>query len=74
MRQRMAESLDAIVELLRGEGPVNRDCDWFTLRDASLHLLRYTRPSFEIAVAALISPSGPALAGSHGCSLCMTCD
>src|SRR5665213_1891595 len=30
LRQRMAESLDAIVELLRGEGPVNRDCDWFT--------------------------------------------
>jgi limonene 1,2-monooxygenase len=69
LRQRMAESLDAIVELLRGEGPVNRDSDWFTLRDASLHLLPYTRPCFEIAVAALISPSGPSLAGTHGCSL-----
>jgi limonene 1,2-monooxygenase len=69
LRTRMAESLDAIVALLRGDGPVDRESDWFALRDASLQLLPFTRPRFEIAVAALISPSGPELAGRLGCSL-----
>ena len=45
------------------------ETDWFTLRDARLQLLPYTRPRFEVAVAAQVSPSGPRLAGKHGLSL-----
>ncbi|MFP5255609.1 MAG: LLM class flavin-dependent oxidoreductase [Acidimicrobiia bacterium] len=68
-RDMMEEALEAILELLAGEGPVDRDTDWFTLRDARLQLRPYSDPCFEVAVAAQISPSGPRLAGKHGLSL-----
>jgi limonene 1,2-monooxygenase len=67
-RRRMEESLEAILRLLAGE-TVTMETDWFTLNDARLQLLPYTQPCFEIAVAAMISPSGPRLAGKHGLSL-----
>jgi limonene 1,2-monooxygenase len=68
-RDMMEEALEAILELLAGEGPVNCQTDWFTLRDARLQLRPYSDPCFEVAVAAQISPSGPRLAGKHGLSL-----
>ncbi len=68
-RHRMEESLRVILELLRGEGRVTAESDWFTLRDAALHLRPYTLPHPEVAVAAMISPSGPRAAGRFGCSL-----
>ncbi len=68
-RDRMNEALGTILELFRSEEPVTRETDWFTLRDARLHLLPYSHPYPEVAVAAMISPSGPRAAGSHGCSL-----
>src|SRR6202795_2352730 len=37
-RTRMNEALDAVMALLRREGPVNVQSDWFTLRDARLQL------------------------------------
>ena len=67
-RRMMEESLDAMLKLFAGE-MVTAETDWFTLRDARLQLLPYTRPCFEIAVAAQISPAGPRLAGKHGLSL-----
>ena len=45
------------------------ETDWFTLRDARLQLLPYSRPRMEVAVAAQISPAGPRAAGRFGCSL-----
>jgi hypothetical protein len=48
---------------------VDRHSDWFTLRDAQLHIRPYTWPYLEIATAAMISPSGPRLAGALGTSL-----
>ena len=65
----MEESLEAILALLRSEEPVNRETDWFTMRDARLQVRPYTRPHFEVAVAAMVSPSGPRLAGSLDTSL-----
>ena len=67
-RQRMEESLEAMLQLFAGE-TVSVETDWFTLKDARLQLLPYKQPCFEIAVAAMISPSGPRLAGKHGLSL-----
>jgi limonene 1,2-monooxygenase len=67
-RERMEESLEVILRLLRGE-VVTHDSEWFTLRDARLHLLPHTHPHPEVAVAAMISPSGPRAAGRLGCSL-----
>jgi limonene 1,2-monooxygenase len=71
MRQRdmMEEALEAILALLDGSEPVNRQTDWFTLRDARLQLRPYTHPRFEVAVAAQISPAGPRAAGRFGLSL-----
>lgn len=67
----MQESLDAILALFRA-GPderVDRHSDWFTLRDAQLHIRPYTWPYPEISTAAMVSPSGPRLAGQLGTSL-----
>jgi limonene 1,2-monooxygenase len=68
-RRMMEESLEAILALLRGDEPVTRETDWFTLRDARLQMRPYSHPHFEVAVAAMISPSGPRLAGTHDVSL-----
>jgi limonene 1,2-monooxygenase len=70
-RRMMQESLDAILALFRA-GPderVDRHSDWFTLRDAQLHIRPYTWPYPEISTAAMVSPSGPRLAGQLGTSL-----
>src|SRR6059058_824370 len=68
-REMMDESLEAIVALLTSDEPVTRETDWFTLRDARLHLRPYTQPCFEVGVAAMVSPSGPRAAGRFGLSL-----
>ena len=68
-RERMEQALDAIMQLLAGDGPVDMETDWFTLRDARLQLRPYTRPHFEVAVAAMVSPSGPRAAGRFGIGL-----
>ena len=68
-RDMMEESLEAIYELLTSDEPVNRETEWFTLKDARLQLRPYTHPHFEIAVAAQVSPSGPKLAGRMGFNL-----
>jgi limonene 1,2-monooxygenase len=68
-RDRMEESLEAILALLDGSELVSRDPGWFTLRDARLQLRPYTHPRFEVAVAAQVSPAGPRAAGRFGLSL-----
>ncbi len=68
-RDRMEEALGVILQLLRSDEPVTHESEWFTLRDARLHLKPYTRPHPEVAVAAMISPSGPRAAGKHGVSM-----
>jgi limonene 1,2-monooxygenase len=68
-RERMEESLEVILRLFRSDEPVTHQSDWFTLNDARLHLKPYTDPHPEVAVAAMISPSGPRAAGRFGCSL-----
>jgi limonene 1,2-monooxygenase len=65
-RARMEESLEVILELLQSDEPVSRESDWFTLQGARLHLKPYSDPHPEIAVAAMISPSGPRSAGRFG--------
>jgi limonene 1,2-monooxygenase len=68
-RDMMEESLEAILLLLAGAGPVTYATDWFQLVKARLQLRPYQRPYPEIAVAAQISPAGPRAAGRFGCSL-----
>lgn len=68
-RDRMEEALGVILELFRSDEPVTHESDWFTLKDARLHLRPYSEPHPEVAVAAMISPSGPRAAGKHGVSM-----
>ncbi|HWX51418.1 MAG TPA: LLM class flavin-dependent oxidoreductase [Roseomonas sp.] len=65
-RRRMDEALEAIMALLRCDGPVTRKTDWFEMNEARLHLRPYSDPHFPIAVASTLTPSGPTVAGKHG--------
>jgi limonene 1,2-monooxygenase len=68
-RRMLREGLDAVMALLRHEGPVTMESDWFTLRDARLQLKPFTTGGLEAAVASVASPIGAELAGRHGASL-----
>ena len=68
-RRMMEESLEAILALFQSDEPISRQTDWFTIRDGRLQVRPYTHPHPEVAVAAMVSPSGPRLAGKHGVSL-----
>ena len=65
-RRRMDESMGIILRLLNEPDPISYEGEWFTLKDARLHLRPYTQPHFPIAVAAAQSPSGMVLAGKYG--------
>jgi limonene 1,2-monooxygenase len=69
LRPRMEEAVDAIIELLDSDEPVNRETEWFTLNAARLQVKSYSEPRVPIAIAAAFSPSGPRLAGKHGLEL-----
>jgi limonene 1,2-monooxygenase len=65
----LEDATDIITRLLRSDQPVTFENDRWTLKDARLHLRPYSRPHMEIAIAAVVSPSGPRLAGRYGHSL-----
>src|ERR671914_3142489 len=68
-RDRMEQSLAAIMQLLKCEEPVTMKTDWFELKEARLHLAPYTYPRFPIAVASATTPSGVLTAGKYGVGL-----
>lgn len=67
-RELLAENLDIIMRLLHGE-TVTATTRTHTLVDARLHLRPYSEPLFDVAVAAVASPTGPKQAGTHGVGL-----
>jgi limonene 1,2-monooxygenase len=67
-RELMEVDLDIIMRLLRGE-TVTEQTRTHNLVNARLHLRPYSEPCFDIAVAAVASPTGPRLAGRHGVGL-----
>jgi limonene 1,2-monooxygenase len=67
-RELLAENLDIIMRLLHGE-TVSATTRTHTLVDARLHLRPYSEPLFDVAVAAVASPTGPRMAGTHGIGL-----
>ena len=68
-RELLEQGFDLVVKLLRGDEPVNFKNRHWELRNAHLHLRPYSDPLFDMAVAAVASPSGPRLAGKHGVGL-----
>jgi limonene 1,2-monooxygenase len=67
-RELLEVDLDIIMRLLRGE-TVTAETKTHKLVDARTHQRPYTEPCFEIAVAAVASPTGPRMAGQHGIGL-----
>lgn len=67
-RDRMAEALDVILRLFRGE-IVTEKTDWYTLVNARAHIPPYTKPHPEVAVVSAVTPSGGRLAGKYGLSM-----
>ncbi|RZT83582.1 limonene 1,2-monooxygenase [Pseudonocardia sediminis] len=67
-RELLEVNLDIITRLLRGE-TVTQQTKTHNLVDAQLQLRPYTDPCFELAVAAVASPTGPRMAGRFGTGL-----
>ena len=68
-RRLLEDSLSVIMRLLKGDEPVNFKNERWELVDARLHLRPYSNPLFDVAVAAVASPTGPRLAARHGVGL-----
>lgn len=62
----MKEYMEILVHLLTSEEPISYAGERLTLKDARLHLRPYSDPLFDLAVAAVASPSGAKLAGRYG--------
>ena len=67
LRRMLEEGMEAIMHLLRSDDPLTMTTDWFELVDAKCQLPLYS--DIDIAVAAVVSPSGPRLAGRYGIGL-----
>src|SRR4051794_10903170 len=57
-RELLDVNLDIVMRLLRGEEPVTAETATHKLIDARLHLRPYSDPLFDVAVAAVASPTG----------------
>ncbi len=66
-RAMLEQGTDVLVHLLRSDEPISIETPMYTLRNAKTQLLPYS--NFDIAVAAIASPSGPRIAGKHGLGL-----
>jgi limonene 1,2-monooxygenase len=64
-RNRMQEAVEIILRLFAGE-TITHEGEWFTMRNARLHLKPYTLPHPHMAVASAMTPFGAILAGKHG--------
>ncbi len=66
MRPLLEEYMEVLMHLLTSEEPVSHRGEHLTLQDARLHLRPYSEPLFDVAIAAVASPSGAKLAGRYG--------
>jgi len=66
MRPLLEEYMEIVMHLLTSEKPISYQSDRLTLNDARLHLRPYSDPLFDVAIAAVASPSGAKLAGKYG--------
>lgn len=67
-RELLEENADIIMRLLRGES-VTAKTRTHELVDAQIQMAPYSSPLFDVAVAAVASPTGSRLAGKHGVGL-----
>ena len=65
----LEDGVGIITKLLTDDEPVTFKNERWDLREARLHIRPYSHPVFDIAVAAVASPTGAKLAGRHGVGL-----
>ena len=68
-RAALEEDFAVLMHLLMSDEPISIETKRYRLVDARSQYRAYTDPCFEIAVAAIASPSGPRLAGRFGVGL-----
>lgn len=66
-RSALEEDVDVLMHLLRSDDPLTVDTPRYRLRNARSQYSPYS--DFDIAVAAIASPTGPRIAGKHGIGL-----
>jgi limonene 1,2-monooxygenase len=65
----LEDGVGIITKLLTDDHPVTLKNDRWDLHEARLHLRPYSNPLFDVAVAAVASPTGAKLAGRYGVGL-----
>jgi limonene 1,2-monooxygenase len=66
-RPAFEEAVDVLMHLLRSDEPISIATERYTLRDARVMLKPYS--DLQVLIAAVVSPSGPRIAGKHGLGL-----
>lgn len=66
-RAALEEDTEVLMKLLRADGPVSHQTSRYTLVEAESQYRPYS--NFDVAVAAIASPTGPRIAGQHGMGL-----
>jgi limonene 1,2-monooxygenase len=66
VREALETDVDVLMHLLRSDEPISIDTGRYKLVEARLQLDCLSDPHFEVATAAIVSPSGPRLVGKHG--------
>ncbi len=68
-RDALEEDAAVLMHLMTSEEPISIETKRYKLVNAKLQLDFYQDPHPEVAAAAIVSPSGPRLAGTHGAGL-----
>lgn len=68
-REALEHDTDIVMRLLLDDEPVSVETKRYKLVNARCQLRPYSDPCFEVAIAAIASPSGPRIAGKHGVGL-----
>lgn len=65
LRDALEFDTGVLMHLLTNDEPLSVETDRYKLVEARLQMNTYTNPLFEVATAAIVSPSGPRLAGKY---------
>ena len=68
-RDALEQDAAVLMHLMTSEEPISIETKRYKLVNAKLQLDFYQDPHPEVAAAAIVSPSGPRLAGTHGAGL-----
>ncbi|MDT4935753.1 MAG: limonene 1,2-monooxygenase [Pseudonocardiales bacterium] len=64
-RDALEQDTEVLMHLLTNDEPITIETPRYSLHEARLQLDSFSNPHLEVATAAIVSPSGPRLAGKH---------